>query len=563
MFTPGRNGSRFSVVPWYNRHEWEKVYQNLFSSSWEDQAAGLASVAVWRSRLYGRLPPAIEATAALVRARLNDIVTLDAAFAVDGMSADELSSLFAVAIVRFVGDIVEPQRSAKNISAKEAAFQLGVPDWVLDLRHASAHGSTCGGRASLGVLRTAASLLLEWLRSNHWEAQRDSLAEAPSSTGAAVHRVTPVGSDDGGGQPSCCTPAKVRHVLDSWLLASAKKQRRGVPAREMAAREERKRVCLKQLAAFVDEDSDLVVDTLVMGGDYLLPSREALEALCPNLKLTLPAPKDGVPCQLPRLLVCCWDPLLTTLKPHVLQQLAERLLTQPQSRRGAEDERLRRYLCVAWVSHLLAGGRPGLQPGRYDSGCIGESSHKMLNVTRLLRAALDNPMEYSAKVVTLVARHMWPPLNEHDIGLLTALAAIHTGLMVDDDNSADDSSSEEQEPEEQPSGRGGYIPFTVEDFQGAENDSKEAAWALPRTPMDWSSTPIGALPGFPADKVDLTLHFKELRPAGALRPQQARIGTVQEAMEASEGDLDAEELEQLPPPDQMEYISQNVHMFVM
>uniref|UniRef100_A0A1E1XCB0 Uncharacterized protein n=1 Tax=Amblyomma aureolatum TaxID=187763 RepID=A0A1E1XCB0_9ACAR len=333
----------------------------------------------------------------------------------------------------------------------------------------------------------------------------------------------------------------------------------------MAAREEKKRLCLEQLAALVEEDSDLVVDTLVTGGDYLLPSREALEELCPNLKLTLPVPKDGVPCRLPRHLVSCWDPLLATLNPHVLQRLAERLLTRPRSRPGAEDERLRCYLTVAWIGHLLAGGRSGLLPGSCDGGSSGgiSSARKKLNVTRLLRAALDNPMEYSAKVVTLVARHMWPPLNEHDIGLLTALAAIHTGLMVDDSNSADDSDSEEQEPEEQPRGRGGYIPFTVEDFQGAENASKETAWSLPRTPMDWSSTPIGALPGFPADKVDLTLDFKELRPVGAPRPQQARPGTVQEAMEAPEGDLDAEDLEQLPSPDQMEYISQNVQMFVM
>ncbi|KAK8762888.1 hypothetical protein V5799_034503 [Amblyomma americanum] len=409
MSTPGRNRSRFTVVPWYNRHEWEKVYRNLFSSSAEDQSAGLASVAVWRSRLYGRLPPAIEATAALVRAHLNDIVLQGDALAVRRFSADELSSLFAVAIVRFVGDIVEPLRSAKNISAKEAAFQLGIPDWVLDLRHASAHGSMCGGSASLGLLRTAASLLLEWLRINHWEVQRDSLvaAEAPSSTGATLNQATPAGSDDGDGQPDCCTMAQVRNVLDDWLSASAKKQRRGVPMREMAAREEKKRACLKQLSALVEEDSDLVVDTLVMGGDYLLPSREALEELCPKLKLTLPEPRDGVACKLPRLLVNCWDPLLATLNPHVLQRLAEHLLMQPWGRRGTEEERLRCYLSVAWIGYLLAGGRPGLVPvpsvqGSCDIDSLdGWSARKELNVTRLLRAALDNPMEYSAKVVTL------------------------------------------------------------------------------------------------------------------------------------------------------------------
>ncbi|XP_037518534.1 uncharacterized protein LOC119395622 isoform X3 [Rhipicephalus sanguineus] len=470
MYVPGIKKSNFVVVPWYNRHEWEKTYQNLFSTSPKDQAAGLGAVAAWRSRLYGHLPRAIESTAALVQAQLSDSRShclQDGAAGVGRLNPEELSSLYAVAIVRFVGNIVEPVRGVKNITTKEAAFQLGVPDWILELRHASAHASVSGA-ASLGILRSAASLLLQWLRLHHWEPQRDTLVVATEAS-AMLHSTN--GND--AIERACCSPTQVRQMLDVWLLVSVKRK---CTRRQMAELKKKRQACLDQIAAFAEEDSDLVVDMLVTGGDYLLPSRDSLDELCPNIR---------------------------------------------------------------------AGS---------GSDQSSSSAPSTLNVTRLLKAAMDSPMEYSTKAITVLSQHMWPQLSEAELGHLTALAAIQGGLMVGRRWDATDNAEEEA------GGDGNYVPYTVEDFQGSEDGFDEPAWKLPQAAMEWSDTPVGQLPGFPADRLDLNLDFKELRPIGAPSSEEARLGSEQGSAEASANREDA----QRPTlADQLEHISQNVQLFVV
>ncbi|XP_037280275.2 uncharacterized protein LOC119173573 isoform X3 [Rhipicephalus microplus] len=541
MYVPRNKKRNFVVVPWYNRHEWEKTYRNLFSDSLKDQAAGLGVVAAWRSRLYGHLPRAIESTAALVQAQLSESRSR---LHNDSLNAEELSCLYAVAIVRFVGDIVEPVRSVKNITTKEAAFQLGVPDWILELRHASAHASVSGA-AFLGILRSAASLLLQWLRLHHWEPQRDTLV-APEASAMLCSKN---GND---AELACCSPTQVRQILDAWLLVSVK-QKRKCTRREMAELKVKRQACLDQIAACLEEDSDLVVDMLVLGGDYLLPSRESLDELCPNMRLSLPSSTDGLPCRLPRLLADRWDPLLATLDSHTLQKLAERLLSQPHSTRHREgDQSLRHYLSVAWLGHLLTGRHEHIS--RAGNGSDRNSSPSQLNVIRLLKAAMDYPMEYSTKAITVLSQHMWPPLGEAELGHLTALAAIQGGLMLGHRWDTMDSA------EEDTGGDGSYMPYTVEDFQDAEDGFDETAWKLPQTSMEWSLTPVGQLPGFPADRLDLNLDFKELRPVGAARLEDTGLSLEQASAEAS---VNTEETELPTLADQLDRIRQNLQLFLV
>ncbi|KAL3187162.1 hypothetical protein MRX96_025893 [Rhipicephalus microplus] len=449
MYVPRNKKRNFVVVPWYNRHEWEKTYRNLFSDSLKDQAAGLGVVAAWRSRLYGHLPRAIESTAALVQAQLSESRSR---LHNDSLNAEELSCLYAVAIVRFVGDIVEPVRSVKNITTKEAAFQ-----------------------------------------------------------------------------------------------------KRKCTRREMAELKVKRQACLDQIAACLEEDSDLVVDMLVLGGDYLLPSRESLDELCPNMRLSLPSSTDGLPCRLPRLLADRWDPLLATLDSHTLQKLAERLLSQPHSTRHSEgDQSLRHYLSVAWLGHLLTGRHEHIS--RAGNGSDRNSSPSQLNVIRLLKAAMDYPMEYSTKAITVLSQHMWPPLGEAELGHLTALAAIQGGLMLGHRWDTMDSA------EEDTGGDGSYMPYTVEDFQDAEDGFDETAWKLPQTSMEWSLTPVGQLPGFPADRLDLNLDFKELRPVGAARLEDTGLSLEQASAEAS---VNTEETELPTLADQLDRIRQNLQLFLV
>ncbi|KAH6927223.1 hypothetical protein HPB50_001099 [Hyalomma asiaticum] len=160
-----------------------------------------------------------------------------------------------------------------------------------------------------------------------------------------------------------------------------------------------------------------------------------------------------------------------------------------------------------------------------------------------------------------LSHHMWPRLSEAELGHLTALAAIQGGLMVgrswDGGDAVADNAEEMEEAETGASGN--YVPFTVEDFQGSEDGIEEPAWKLPRTPMEWSSTPIGQLPGFPADRLNLSLDFKELRAVGAPRLHEARLGMEQSNAEASAND------DNEPPllAEQLEHVSQNIQLFVI
>ncbi|KAH8022078.1 hypothetical protein HPB51_021530 [Rhipicephalus microplus] len=94
------------------------------------------------------------------------------------------------------------------------------------------------------------------------------------------------------------------------------------------------------------------------------------------------------------------------------------------------------------------------------NGSDRNSSPSQLNVIRLLKAAMDYPMEYSTKAITVLSQHMWPPLGEAELGHLTALAAIQGGLMLGHRWDTMDSA------EEDTGGDGSYMPYTVEDFQG-------------------------------------------------------------------------------------------------
>ena len=43
---------------------------------------------------------------------------------------------------------------------QDLAKELGIPSWIVDLRHRAAHGSSC---PSLPLLREAAEFCLKWL----------------------------------------------------------------------------------------------------------------------------------------------------------------------------------------------------------------------------------------------------------------------------------------------------------------------------------------------------------------------------------------------------------------
>ncbi|KAF4321296.1 hypothetical protein BBO99_00004552 [Phytophthora kernoviae] len=161
-----------SAVAWLNWTEWQEVHEGLFSSDPYDQQRFVSRIASWRSRV--QLPVAINATAQLVELQLHEQISQHHhhAVGVSSRSHMELSLLYASVIVRCVNGLVDgSQKGAYATAVSLLAQRIGIPLWVVDLRHESTHNQL----PSLPVLRFATQHLLAWLRANYWGAQEDAI----------------------------------------------------------------------------------------------------------------------------------------------------------------------------------------------------------------------------------------------------------------------------------------------------------------------------------------------------------------------------------------------------
>lgn len=153
--------SKARVVFWQDREEWLYVYRTLFNFDNPDAQRGAVDrVAAWKSRSVGKLPLAIESTANLVSAHLGlaDLGTRD----VEGRLT------LAMAIVRFVNGMVDQVQKGKFArSVQSIGEEIGLPDWLVDLRHEATHA----GLPSMETLHCGLRASLSWLQNEYWDAQ--------------------------------------------------------------------------------------------------------------------------------------------------------------------------------------------------------------------------------------------------------------------------------------------------------------------------------------------------------------------------------------------------------
>lgn len=149
----------YHVVPWYNSAEWNSVYQQLYSDS-SNKEYVLKQLLIWKARCPS-LPSGIESTLTLLQVYVQDHHTSS-----KDISTDEILRLaYSSAIMRFVNHMLDTE-TAKESSLYRAAKNLGVPDWIIDLRHDTAHSNNL---PSLQLLRDATLIGLNWLKTNYWE----------------------------------------------------------------------------------------------------------------------------------------------------------------------------------------------------------------------------------------------------------------------------------------------------------------------------------------------------------------------------------------------------------
>jgi hypothetical protein len=157
-------------VPFLHWDEWIKVKNNLYSNtSIDDKRMALETVSIWRKR--GNVPFSVDLTAQIVDVQLQDSkysLSPSNISSHQSVSQDNLLLLYSMVVVRSVNSIVEPsQQSYFAQSILSIAERLGLPGWIVELRHDATHKQL----PSLSVLRAAGEFLLEWYYSQYWEPQ--------------------------------------------------------------------------------------------------------------------------------------------------------------------------------------------------------------------------------------------------------------------------------------------------------------------------------------------------------------------------------------------------------
>ena len=201
--TPVAEKEEWERVPWHDVWEWETVGRALLSVDQHDENGGsptnstvmnveeaLKRVEVWKYRIP-HLPHSVESTAALVAVLWRHkqqqsslrviaeqtpakcaVMLMDSTVDAHSMEAptdDTLRLAYAAAIVRTINGLVDVYQQSRAVAtsvANLATTRLGLPGWLVDVRHAATHNQL----PTLPVLHLAAVTLLQYLRASYWEA---------------------------------------------------------------------------------------------------------------------------------------------------------------------------------------------------------------------------------------------------------------------------------------------------------------------------------------------------------------------------------------------------------
>ncbi|XP_014094227.2 uncharacterized protein [Bactrocera oleae] len=166
---------RTVVGPWKDVKEFRSVYEFLFDEDTDvdQQKRGLSQINVWSLRRSTQCPAGVLATKALL-----DVQHLDKAEGQQAVSESLLQTLYASAFTRFFNFMSSTMQTHNMRTMYDTARMLGLPSFVVDLRHICAHGQVL---PPIDILRTSVSYCLNWLRNYYWFPQLESMCDVEAS----------------------------------------------------------------------------------------------------------------------------------------------------------------------------------------------------------------------------------------------------------------------------------------------------------------------------------------------------------------------------------------------
>ena len=121
---------------------------------------------VWKARAgHIELPHAIESTAHLAKIYIRDS-SLDGQPKQNSLPIDEKRLSYSTAIIRCINGFADTLQQNRYVAAPISilANQLGIPTWIVDIRHEASHNAL----PHLSELRLGATTLLEFMKNVYW-----------------------------------------------------------------------------------------------------------------------------------------------------------------------------------------------------------------------------------------------------------------------------------------------------------------------------------------------------------------------------------------------------------
>ncbi|KAJ4476611.1 Las1-like-domain-containing protein [Lentinula aciculospora] len=167
-------------VPWASMAELDEICAAIYAaeSDADSKVFAINRLVAWKA--ITSLPQAIESTLSLLTVIVQDDCS--------NTSSLVLRQSYSAAVIRMVNGLVDPLQFgvyARSIAA--IAAQLGLPAWLVELRHAATHEDL----PSLELLREAAHQSMTWLLRNYWLPTLDPSA-APQPEVASLRPLVPI-----------------------------------------------------------------------------------------------------------------------------------------------------------------------------------------------------------------------------------------------------------------------------------------------------------------------------------------------------------------------------------
>ncbi|XP_050349854.1 uncharacterized protein LOC126773175 [Nymphalis io] len=158
----------FQVVPWYNIKEWQDVYDKIYAqtSTLTSRQIALDHLLIWKARCPS-LPSGIESTLTLLEVHVQDLNNKNIEICSDHL----IRLAYSSALMRFVNHMLDKE-TAKGLTLYQAAKNSGIPDWIIELRHDTAHSDRL---PPLNLLREATLTSIQWLQNNYWDMHKQCI----------------------------------------------------------------------------------------------------------------------------------------------------------------------------------------------------------------------------------------------------------------------------------------------------------------------------------------------------------------------------------------------------